>query len=211
MKSKLIILFILCLFIINPIWLLENDQLQAEDINWEEYKNKLENELADNPEDVVLNFELAVVLANLGEVANSYDIIYSYDDKLSNDEFSDIIQPHLENLKTNHPDKKILIWNQYAFSYLIEKKYKKSVTYFNKILKRQPENIWIKNYLAATHIELDNKTRAEEIAQETLEIKNNQFSHLILGIIYYQKGQYIQSIKKLNQAGDLFKSMLKYF
>ena len=178
-------------------------------INWNEIKKETEKKLKKEPENTIENFKLAISLANLGQIKESYKIINNLEKNVSVQEFNEKIDLHIKKIEQKKNNKnEILILNYNAFRAIILKNYKPAIQKLNKLCKLEPQNIWLKNYIAASHIELGQLTKAEKLLKNILEIKENNFSHLLYGVIYYKRGQYINAIKHLHESGDLFKMII---
>ncbi|MFW6015339.1 MAG: tetratricopeptide repeat protein [bacterium] len=156
--------------------------------------------------DIFNNFKYSVALANLGRVEEAYDHFDYMGDKISSDKFNKVIEPYLKKLEKKPDD--ILLLNYAAFAASINNQYQESVKYFNEILSIKPENIWIMNYKALALLELKEYDRAEKLCNKTIKIKDNQFSHLILGMVYYKRGETLKALIQLGKSGDLAKRVI---
>ncbi len=210
-KNILIIplIFILIFFILSLEF-----NVKAQ-VNWNSLKNESLSLLDHNDKDLKVNFDLAISQANLGEIKESYISFDEINDKFQLEEINNFIKVYENNLNQKNDQLKtdqIIIYKNYiAFGNVIKDNYKKAVKYFDKILEKQPENIWIRNYQAAGYIELEELKKAESLLEDTLNIKENEFSNLLLGYIYYEQGNLFKALSQLNKSSDLFDLILKLF
>lgn len=194
-KLNTIIILIIVFAISSPVFMAEKS------IDWESVRGNSINKLKDNPDDIITNFTLSISLSNLGKIEEAYNLIESLEENISKDDFNKTIGDKLK-LLADYPDD-ILLLNYAAFAATINNQYKESIHYFDRILIIEPNNIWIMNYQAAAYVELKDYKVAEEILNNTLKIKNNKYSHLLLGIIHYKNGKILKALAEAGLAGDL--------
>ena len=177
----------------------------SSEIEWEELKNINLEKLETNSDDLLARFEYAIALANLGQVEESYEQF----DILGEEETKgrEVIKEHKQNLEQDS----ILKLNYRAFLALTDAQYEQSIDYFYDIIELDPENVWIYNYLAASYLELEEYEAAKEILDQALEIKDNGYSHLIYGIIYWENGQYINAARSFSRSGKIFDILRDHF
>lgn len=101
-----------------------------------------------------------------------------------------------------------MILNYAAFYGVVIKEYDISIRYFQRILELTPDNYNIRNFLAASHFELGNYDKALKVAKRALKTKDNEFSHLLLGAIYYEKGNIVKALSELSKSGSLGREIL---
>ncbi|MDI3547595.1 MAG: hypothetical protein PWR10_1247 [Halanaerobiales bacterium] len=195
-------------FLFILIYILTWNNIYAADNNfdWHTLQELSQQRLAENPEDILANFQLSISMANLGQIEEAYNHFNKISDQISREEFNKVMKPHLKLLETNQNN--LLLLNYAAFSASINKDYLESISYFQQILKLDQQNIWIRNYLAATYIELEDYEQAVKVLQETIKIKDNKYSHLLLGIINYKRGDILKAIVELVRSGDLINKFL---
>lgn len=187
---------LLFILLINP------QLLQAvEYVDWKELLQKSSQILENYPEDIIANFNYSISLANLGKIEEAYDYFNKMNNVIPLKDFNKALNPYIQQLDEKEDD--ILLLNYAAFSASFNSKYKESIKYFERILELEPDNVWIKNYLAAAYIEIKEYAKAEEILLNTLKIKENQYSHLLLGVIYYNRGETIKALIELSRSGSL--------
>lgn len=200
------ILLLLFNFIIkfnNPLFALN---LSKEKIDWLKIKKESQYIIEDDKNDILANFRYSISLANLGKIEEAFEHFEIIKDKTTISDFNNIISPYILMLTKKPND--ILLLNYAAFSSVINSEYRNSIPYFEKLIKIEQDNIWIRNYLAATYLELEEYNKAKSEIKKNLEIKDNKYSHLILGIIYYETGKYIKAIIELGRSGDLVKKII---
>lgn len=181
----------------------------AEKPNWNNLKQQSLNKLDEKPKDIKLNYDYLISLVNLGEIEAAYDVINNLENNFDEKKFIAIISPYLKEL-VKYPDN-ILLLNYGAFYGVIVKEYEISIKYFYKILKINPHNHNIRNFLAATYIELEEYENAIKEINKVLEIENNEFSHLLLGIIYYEKKNILKAVFEFSKSGSLGRRILKLY
>jgi len=170
-------------------------------VDWNKINENSQRILKFNKDNVLANFQYSISLANLGMIEEAYDHIELIKDNISINKFNRSISPHISRLESNPND--ILLLNYAAFSSSINSKNENSIPYFKRILDLEPKNIWIMNFLAAAYIELEEFDNAKKEVKKALEIEDNQYSHLILGFIHYESGNYIKALIELGRSGDL--------
>ena len=226
-KKIIIILFVIFL-ILGGIFLFGEKSYA---IDWQNFKaqnlKEVQNDISLNKE-IRYKYNLAIAYANLGEINNSQKTLDEIEDKFGKKEFKKVIYPYIKQINykfadsinknsdriiennsdriiINNNSSELLELNYAAFYYLIFENYSRSSSYFKEIVKRDLENIWALNYLAGNYIMLEEFDKAENYLIKADNIKNNKFTNLLYGYIYYEKGNYIRAFAKLSQTGDLLK------
>jgi len=201
---KYLMIIFISLFLIVLINILFSNYLQAaNDINWQQLKETSYYKLQKEPDSIIDNFNYSIALANLGMIEEAYEYFNNISDSISLDEFNRTLSPKIKELERKEDD--ILLLNYAAFNATINVNYREAVFYFSKILKYQPNNIWIINYLAASYIEIEEYEKAEKELLKCLEIKENQYSHLLLGLLNYKQGRILRALIELSRSGNLAK------
>ncbi len=199
---KYLYIFILLFFVLTS---LNIDKIEANDLYWQDIYNKNELILKQDEKDLMAKFKMAISLANMGQVKESYDLFNNFKNDYTMKIFSQSTAIYIKKLRENK--KNILLLNIAAFSKVVENDYKEAVDYFLRILDIESENIWIQNYLAASYIEISELNKARELLTKAIKIQDNKYSHLLLGMIHYKNGEIFKSLYEFSQSGDL----LKYF
>ncbi|MCF8002119.1 MAG: hypothetical protein K9K76_09705 [Halanaerobiales bacterium] len=174
--------------------------------DWYALKEKSQNILENEPKDIMANYNLTISLVNLGDIKAAYNNINKLGSDFEEKYFIKRITPYLYDIAKYQDN--ILILNYAAFYGVIVEDYNFSIKYFNKILKLTPENYNIRNFLSASHLELKEYDIAIEEAKKALETKDNEFSHLLLGAIYYEKGNVLKALNQLSKSGSLGREIL---
>lgn len=175
-------------------------------VNWDKLKENSQHILSLDDDDILANFQYTISLANLGMIEEAYKHIELIKEKISVNKFNHTISPYISKIDIRPND--ILLLNYAAFSSSINSNYENAVPYFKRIIELQPKNIWIINFLAATYIELEEYEKAKKEVKKALEIHDNKYSHLILGFIHYNSGNYIKALLELGRSGDLANKIL---
>lgn len=227
-NKKIIIVLVIIFLILGGIFLFVEKSYA---IDWQNFKaqnlKEVQNDISLS-EEIRYKYNLAIAYANLGEINNSQKTLDKIEDEFGKKEFKKVIYPYIkqindkfadsinknsdrniennsERIIINNNSSELLEINYAAFYYLIFENYSKSAFYFKKIVKREPGNIWALNYLAGNYIMLEKFDKAESYLIKADNIKNNKFTNLLYGYIYYEKGDYIKAFAKLSQTGDLLK------
>ncbi len=174
--------------------------------DWRALKEKSNNILKNEPNDMMANYDLTIALVNLGNIKAAYYNINKFGSDYEEQEFMNRISPYLFEI-CKYKDN-ILLLNYTAFYGVIMEDYRLSIKYFNKILQFTPKNYNIRNFLSASHFELEEYDSAINEAKRALETKENKFSHLLLGAIYYEKGNVLKAFNELSKSGSLGREIL---
>lgn len=200
-------LFLIILIILLLASLGKTVQLLAStSLNWSEEKAISQKMLAHDPNDILANFRLAIALVNLGKIEEAYDFFQQISDEIDQQEFNDTLAPTLNRLE-QEPDNLRLL-NYAAFSSSINQEYDQAINYFQDILLLEPKNIWIMNYMAATYLEQEKYEQARDIVNKAIKIKDNKYSHFVLGMISYKEGNYIKALLEFSRSGNLLSKIL---
>lgn len=175
--------------------------------NWQVIKDRSLDKLKENPEDILANYNLVISHVNLGEIKAAYNKINEFENNFDETKFTDTIYPYLK-VVYKYPDN-ILILNYCAFYGVVVKDYDISIRYFDKILKLTPENYNIRNFLAASYIELNEYDIAVEELNKALNTQDNEFSHLLMGVVHYEKGNFIKALSEFSKSGSLGRELIK--
>ncbi len=180
--------------------------LKAKTIDWNSLKQKNKEIIAQNPENVMANFELIVAMSNLGEIKNAYNLINEIGEKIPINKFDNEIKPYLIKLEKDRYN--LLLLNYAAFYKLIKSEYGEAINYYKRISTLDPHNIWIMNFMASCYIEINDYEHAEKLILESQQICDSDFSHLLRGLIYYKKGKIVEALIELSKSGELFGVLL---
>ena len=176
--------------------------------NWAELIENTKIQLEQNKSDIVLNYTLAVAYANTGEIKKSYDIIDVFGSSVSRDDFNAAVSPYLQEWENYRDSDDLLLLNYSAFREIINKDYKKAVSLFEYIYQIDPDNLWALNHAAAALIETEKYDQALSYADQALAIQENEYSHLIKGMAYYENGNYFRAALEAANARNLFKALV---
>ena len=183
-----------------------NYNIGAECIYWDKLIQQNNKIVKNDPNNIMANFNLVVSLANTGKIQESYQLINKLNEKTSMQYFSEIITPYIEKLDVDNDN--ILLLNYAAFYELIKNNHKPAINYFKQIKILAPRNIWIQNYLASCYIEIEDFQTAENFIKESQSICDSDFSHLLMGLIHYKKGNFIGAVVEFSKSGELFNAVL---
>ncbi|MFP4371378.1 MAG: tetratricopeptide repeat protein [Halanaerobium sp.] len=203
MKKKLFIILI----IITLTVLFSLNTAAESNYNWEELIKTTQAQLENNSNDIILNYTLAVAYANTGEIKKSYDIIDVFGSSVSREDFNAAVSPYLADWEDYKDHDNLLLLNYAAFKEVINKDYKSAVSLFEYIYEIDQDNLWALNHAAAALIEVPDYDKALQYANQALSMQKNEYSHLIKGYVYYERGNYIKAVMEAASARNLFKAL----
>ncbi|MFW6281844.1 MAG: tetratricopeptide repeat protein [bacterium] len=203
-SGKLLLIIIFLLFLTNNITVANS--LEVYKVNWDNLRETSFSIINKDENNILANFQYSIALANLGRIEEAYEHFELISDKVTVEEFNNVLSPYISKLQNRPND--ILLLNYAAFSSSINSEYQNSVLHFKKILSLDSDNIWIRNFLAATYLELKEYDNAKSEANRALDIKDNKYSHLLLGIVYYQTGNIVKAIIEIGRSGDLVNKII---
>ncbi len=173
---------------------------------WENLKNKSIQEINQDPQNIKANYNHIISLVNLGEIKKAYNTIDEFEKDFNENIFIEKISPYLRELR-KYPEN-ILLLNYTAFYGVVIKEYEIAVKYFNRVLELTPDNYNIRNFLSASYLELENYDLALKEANRALETRDNEFSHLLLGVIHYENGNILKAVSEFSKSGSLGRELL---
>jgi len=191
----LIIITIICIIIIF------SGNLYAEEGYWEQHFEKSKIRYNENPNSLANNFYKTISMANLGMINETMKTLDHFEDDFSRDEFENMFNQEIN--KIDQREDKLLYLNYHAFYHVIFDEYNKAINYFKKIIEKDPNNIWPINYKAAALIELERYDEAHNNLKKSLDIANNEYTRLLLGVNYYEQGYKLRAFNELRKTGNL--------
>ncbi|MGM0601682.1 MAG: tetratricopeptide repeat protein [Bacillota bacterium] len=177
--------------------------------NWDLLKSNSEFVLQTAPNNIIANYNLALAYANTGRIDRAYDIIDSVGGSIDREEFNTAVDHYLKPLDRYSDNRNILLLNYAAFKAVINKNYDAAINIFKFVRKIDPENPWTNNHIAAAYIETEDYDSAFKYINSALNIKNNEYSHLLKAVIHYEKGNLVKAFFEAAQAGSLVDSLLE--
>ncbi|MGM0420388.1 MAG: tetratricopeptide repeat protein [Bacillota bacterium] len=159
-----------------------------------------------NPDSLANNYRLAITMANQGMIQETMELLEGFEEDFSKARFNEMY--HRELKKIDKSSDKLLYLNYQAFYHVIYDEYEAAIAVFDDIIRIDEDNIWPLNYQAAAYIELDKNKEAELILKRSLSIQRNDYTHLLLGITYYQQGSTIKALNQLRKSGSTFKDFV---
>ncbi|WP_027340262.1 tetratricopeptide repeat protein [Halonatronum saccharophilum] len=149
-------------------------------------------------ENIVLDYQLAVIYANFGKIEDSMDVLQSIDKSEGREKLRDIIPEYEERFSINPLD--IVNSNYLAFAYYIVKDYEKAREVFTELSYIDDQNIWTYNYLAVVEHQLEDYDKAHKTLERSLEIEDNEYTHFLLGVNYYKNGSYFRAMNHIRRG-----------
>lgn len=212
MKKFNIILILIILLVLgvfnNPS--VSRSKYQSEWKDLIETNQKLiKQEPKDKIENIKAHFRLGVAYANLGEVdlaKEEFDLLDELDDKKEDKELKKLIKYYKKQF--NKTPKDLLLLNYLGFAYYADHNYESSLRTFKKIVNEDPENIWSHNYLATVYGKLKKYDKAEKVLKKSMEIKDNNYTHFLLGAVYYKQGSIFKALYHVGKSGSVATKLL---
>lgn len=185
------------------LWIL-SPQLKAVSIiedEWIKVITANKEKLANSPDDIKARFRLAVAYANLGDLKSAMNELKNLQ-KLDGKKMTrEIIREYELEYKKNTEN--LFTLNYLAFAYYANGQFNKSKIFFQKIIELDAENIWAYNYLALVQGILEDYDEAIKTLKKAIKIEKNNYTYLILGLIYYQKGQLFKAMWYMGKSGNI--------
>lgn len=175
--------------------------------NWQELIKNSREQIGENNSDIMLNYTLAVAYANTGEIVKAYDIIDVFGSSVSREEFNTAVSPYLNDWEDYKNQDNLLLLNYAAFRDVINKNYRDAVAIFEYIFEIDPDNLWALNHAAAALMEIEEYDKSLEYANQALSMQENEYSHLIKGVVYYEKGNYVKALLEAASSRRLVKAL----
>ncbi|MGE5592755.1 MAG: tetratricopeptide repeat protein [Betaproteobacteria bacterium] len=98
--------------------------------------------------------------------------------------------------------------NVVAFAYYAFSDFEKSSECFEKLVSLDPRNIWTRHYFAVSLSRIGKLDKAIEVLKGALALDpSNEYTHLLLGLAYREKGWYILSILEFARAGKAIREL----
>lgn len=200
---KLLIFLLLIVLLLNF-----NLNIKAEsNYNWQQLIKTTNEQLKFDSSDIMLNYTLAVAYANTGEIKKAYDIIDVFGSSVSREDFNAAVSLYLDDWNSYIEKDNLLLLNYAAFADVINKEYSDAVDLFKYIIEIDPDNLWAYNHAAAAMIELERYDEALDYANMALKMEENEYSHLIKGVVYYENGNYFRALIEAASSRSLFKAL----
>ncbi len=165
-----------------------------------EWESMLKDVRGNPAPDLDAHLMLAVAYANLGmisEATHEFRVI----EASGYDEFGkEVICENEENVK--HAPDDIVSLNLLAFAYYAFGEYEKSLHCFESLTKLDPMNVWVRHYYAYSLSRAEKMDEAIDVLKAALAIDpSNEYTHLLLGLAFREKGWYLLSVLELARAG----------
>lgn len=165
-------------------------------VDWE---GILEGVSKGQDEDLNTHLMLAVSYANLGMIPEATHEIRIIESSGYQEFGKEVIRENSEKVKGSPDD--IISLNLLAFAYYAFGEYEESLECFESLMKLDPMNVWIHHYYAYSLAMVDRLDEAIDVLKAALEIDpSNDYTHLLLGLAYREKGWYVLSVLELARA-----------
>jgi len=165
-----------------------------------DWNSILENASKNPQQDLNAHLMSAVAYANLGmipEATREFRVI----EASGYDEFGKkVIHENSKRLENSPND--IVSLNLLAFAYYAFGDYEKSLHCFGTLMELDPMNVWVHHYYAYSLSKDGRMDEAIDVLKAALAIDpSNEYTHLLLGLAYREKGWYLLSVLELARAG----------
>lgn len=160
------------------------------------------DEDAENPE---ARFQLAVAQANLGFVDEAMESFSRFEATHDEDQSQEMLQKTQRELEQT-PDN-FLMLNQKGFLLFSLQRHSEAEEIFQELIKEDKENPWLYNFLALTQFAQIKTDEARNTLYQSLEVENNNYTHALLGQMYWAEGRYFSAWRHFLQTGSLLLSI----
>lgn len=158
------------------------------------------------PGELEAHLYLAVGYANLGMIREATQEFRTIESAGYREFGQEVIGKNERIAKENPGD--ILSLNMLAFAYYAFGDYKGSALYFERLVGLDPKNVWVHHYFALSLSRTGELDRAIEVLRAALALDpSNDYTHLLLGLAYKEKGWYVLSILELARAGKAVREL----
>jgi len=157
---------------------------------------------SENPE---ARFQLAVAQANLGFVEEAMESFSRFGETHDEQQSEDMLQKTQQELEET-PDN-FLMLNQKGFLLFSLQRHEEAEEIFQYLIQKDHENHWLYNFLALTQFAQIKTEEARETLQRSLDINNNNYTHALLGQLYWAEGKYFRAWRHFLQTGSLLLSI----
>ena len=187
------VLIIAMLMIFNPTSTQAGSESELDWRSIAEENYQYRQGLEENPESMefmVAEYELAVAYANLGLIESGMEIFDRLGEDDGEEKLVEIIPEYKEKYELEPEDIENI--NYLAFAYYINDDYELAREMFEELIELDSKNIWSYNYLAVVYYELEDYEQADDILQQSMSIESNEYTHFLLGMNYYELGNYFR-------------------
>lgn len=158
------------------------------------------------PDDLEGRLHLAIAYANQGMVPEAAREFRAIEAAGYEDFGRKVIAKAEEALAKDAND--ILNLNIVAFAYYAFSDFERSSECFEKLVSLDPQNIWTRHYFAVSLSRIGKLDKAIEVLKGALALDpSNEYTHLLLGLAYREKGWYILSVLELARAGKAIREL----
>ncbi len=164
------------------------------------------DEDSDNPE---ARFQLAVAQANLGFVEEAMESFSRFDNTHNPEQSQKMLNKTQRELEET-PDN-FLMLNQKGFLLFSLQRNEEAEDIFQELIQKDRENHWLYNFLALTQFAQIKTEEARSTLHKSLDIKDNNYTHALLGQFYWVEGKYIRAWRHFLQTGSLLLSIRQSF
>lgn len=151
----------------------------------------------DDPQDL---FWLAVAAANLGRLDESTD---SFRELQKADPERKVVHKLVADCRavlSQDPDN-LQALNGLAFVAYANEDFAQAASYFQQLVRIEPSNPWTRNYLGFSLGKSGRLDEAISVLEEgRRRFPDNEFTHFLLGLAYYQKGWVVRALGELAKA-----------
>ncbi len=157
---------------------------------------------AENPE---ARFQLGVAQANLGFVEEALDSFSRFYQDHDRDQSQEMLQNTRQELDKTPGN--FLILNQKGFLLFSLQRHEEAEEVFTSLIKEDRQNPWLYNFLALTQMAQIKTEEARKTLYQSLEVESNNYTHALLGQLYWSQGKFFRAWKHFFQTGTLLLSI----
>ncbi|NPV79297.1 MAG: tetratricopeptide repeat protein [Firmicutes bacterium] len=182
-----------------------DDDRAGSSLDWNKI---LEENDSPSPDDWRGHLLKAISYANTGKMlkANDEFALLSAGDYEKNAAL--VVRENSAKLAANPDD--ILALNCMAFSYYALGQDEKAIEQFERLVRIDSKNVWIRHYLAYLYTRVGRLDEGISVLREALEIDpKNEYTHLLLGLAYQKKGWTIAALLEFLKAPNARREALK--
>jgi len=185
-----------------------SDSLAPEESFWQTQVNTARQLLQTDSNNLDHQFRLATAQAMLGKVEESMSSFETLTNLGADDNYAKIIVARYGGKSEYHDD--LLIQSFLAFAYYVNKDYPSSVKAFDRVIELDPLNPWPLNYQGFSLYKCGQLDVAVLRLQKSLQLQpNNQYTHGLLGLAYYEQGHFLKAIAQFAKAPGVIKKIFR--
>jgi tetratricopeptide (TPR) repeat protein len=179
-------------------------QVSPRSIDWQRVID--ENEDKETVESQLLR---GIACANLGRLPEALQELEIAGEDAYVNQVAEFVLDKLRELRRSPED--ILLLNCAAFGAYAFGDFHQSATYFEDIIRLDPDNVWARNFCAIVYGQSGDFDRALNHLGPSLRLDpGNQYTHLLLSAVYKEKQQYLMAAYHYLRAPKAVSELKRY-